>query len=116
MIELMSPDGIVFDFECQDFKEGVPIAPKLPANFSDTPNGLRPQKHLAWWLVPFIELDRGERMGPDWLKHWPSGTRYDVRCLDGGAWDRPTCWGMFASLQEALECAKKGPAWLHNVT
>ena len=25
-----------------------------------------------------------------WMEFWPTGTRYDVRCLDGGAWDRST--------------------------
>lgn len=43
-----------------------------------------------------------------WFKSWPTGTRYEVRCLDGGAWDRSTCWGMFGSLEEALKIAKNG--------
>ena len=46
-----------------------------------------------------------------WMKAWPSGTRYATRCLDGGAWDRSTNWGMFASLEEALACAMNGPEW-----
>ena len=46
-----------------------------------------------------------------WLKHFPSGVRYDVRCLDGGAWDRPTGWGMVGTLEEAIHIAKNGPSW-----
>lgn len=39
-----------------------------------------------------------------WFSAWPEGVRYDVRCLDGGAWDRPTCWGMFGTLEAAMAC------------
>jgi predicted RNA-binding Zn-ribbon protein involved in translation (DUF1610 family) len=46
-----------------------------------------------------------------WLKHFPSGVRYDVRCLDGGAWDRPTGWGMVGTLEKAIHIAKNGPSW-----
>ncbi len=42
----------------------------------------------------------------NWFESWPSGVRYDVRCLDGGAWDRSTWWGSFATLDEAIACAK----------
>jgi hypothetical protein len=42
-----------------------------------------------------------------WFEAWPTGTRYDVCCLDGGAWDRSTTWGQFATLDEAIVCAKK---------
>jgi hypothetical protein len=113
--------------------DGIPIDPKLPARFDDTPNDERPESHQKWWHQPYIETYTWERMssgarGPanateetraawfeqwrqEWLKTWPSGTRYDVRCLDGGAWDRSTSWGMFATLEEAVACAKEGPAW-----
>ncbi|WP_370602028.1 hypothetical protein [Pseudomonas nitroreducens] len=47
----------------------------------------------------------------DWFKAWPSGTRYEVRCLDGGAWDRSTSWGMVASLEEAVGMCEAGPVW-----
>lgn len=96
----------------------VPINPKLPKNFSCTPNEQRPPSHRRWWHRPYIEtftwndfalglpedVERERRQG--WYDAWPSGTRYDVRCLDGGAWDRPTCWGMFATLEEAQACAE----------
>ena len=41
-----------------------------------------------------------------WFEEYPSGTRYDVRCLDGGAWDRSTWWGSYGTLDEAVEKAK----------
>lgn len=46
-----------------------------------------------------------------WHAAWPSGTRYDVRCLDGGAWDRSLGWGMVATLEEAVELCQNGPKW-----
>jgi len=48
------------------------------------------------------QADRKE----NWIASWPTGTRYSVRCLDGGAWDRSTGWAMCASLDEALRFAK----------
>lgn len=45
-----------------------------------------------------------EDMRANWFAAWPDGKRYDVCCLDGGAWDRPTSWGMFATLEAALAC------------
>lgn len=33
-------------------------------------------------------------------------TRFDVRCLDGGAWDRSTWKGSFETLEEAVNFAK----------
>lgn len=47
-----------------------------------------------------------EQMRAHWLKAWPTGTRYEVRCLTYGAWDRSSSIGMFKSLQEAVEAAK----------
>jgi hypothetical protein len=46
-----------------------------------------------------------------WFAAWPTGTRYDVRCLDGGAWDRSTGWGMVGSLEAAIDVCKNGPDW-----
>jgi len=42
-----------------------------------------------------------------WHTQWPEGIRYDVKFLDGGAWDRPTNRGSFPTLEEALVQAKK---------
>jgi hypothetical protein len=92
----------------------IPINPRLPARFDSTPNDARPASHMKWWGRPFIQTfgpgnALGDLTGPareQWYRAWPSGVRYDVRCLDGGAWDRPTCWGMFATLEDALACAR----------
>ena len=46
-----------------------------------------------------------------WFKSFPSGTAYRVYCLDGGAWDRPTSWGSFGTLEEASACCANGPVW-----
>lgn len=51
-------------------------------------------------------LESQEKQRKSWLEAWPEGTRYDVSCLDGGAWDRSTSWGMFKTLNEALAEAK----------
>jgi len=40
-----------------------------------------------------------------WFEAWPSGTRYEVRCLDGGAWDRATSVAMVGTIEQALEIA-----------
>lgn len=66
-----------------------------------------------------LEMEGGEKRSPEevdamiseqraaWFKAWPSGKRFDARCLDGGAWDRPTSWGMFATLEQALACIEE---------
>ena len=48
-----------------------------------------------------------EQRRKSWFKTWYTGFRYEVRCLDGGAWDRSTCHGMFATFEEALSVAKQ---------
>lgn len=50
-------------------------------------------------LDAYIEEQRAS-----WFAAWPEGKRYEARCLDGGAWDRSTGWGMFGTLAEALAC------------
>jgi hypothetical protein len=107
---IIARDGRHFDFRCDNAVNGVPINPVLPADFGNTNNDDRPDRHRVWWDVPYIEVYESNH--PKFVEAWPEGARYDVRCLDGGAWDRPTCWGMFATLEEALACAGKGPAWL----
>lgn len=42
-----------------------------------------------------------------WAENWSTGFRYNVRCLDGGAWDRSSNHGFFASFDEAMEAAKR---------
>lgn len=85
--------------EAEKIIDGVPVNPRLPKAFDFTPNEERPASHQKFWNVPFILTES-----------LPEGIHYEVRCLDGGAWDRSTWWGGFGSLGAALECAKSGPA------
>ena len=109
---------------------GVPFNPKLPKRFDDTPNEERPASHQRWWGRPFIVTETVDRMDDfyanrrdeyadkgrefweetraKWLESWTDGIRYDVRCLDGGAWDRSTWWGSFRTIDEAVQCALTG--------
>jgi hypothetical protein len=41
-----------------------------------------------------------------WFESWSSGIRYDVRCLNGGAWDRSSNLGMYPTLEDALAVCK----------
>jgi len=106
-------------FTAEQCVEGVLVNPVLPPAFDQTPNDARPDSHARFWHRPYIvtysdavsscarcsEAEK-EQMRRQWLEAWPSGTRYDVRCLDGGAWDRSTSWGAFATLEAALACAR----------
>lgn len=57
------------------------------------------------YAIPLEEMDAFvETQRAIWFEAWPEGERFDVRCLDGGAWDRSTNWGQFATLKEALKC------------
>lgn len=107
---------------------GVLINPSLPKMFNFTANECRPPSQAKWWHRPFIvtstvessdafyanrtdeyaEAGRqrwNETERANWLKAWPAGACYETRCLDGGAWDRSTSWGSFATLADALACA-----------
>lgn len=121
---LRTPHGVI---AAERFINGVPINPRLPERFDATPNEDRPASHLKFWHRPYIVTDTVEaldaiyagRTDPyaeearqhwidgrkQWLAAWPTGTRYTVRCLDGGAWDRSTNWGCFSTLEAALVVA-----------
>ncbi len=75
----------------------LPVNPVLPPNFDSTPNEDRSSEELdAWWDRPYaVSRPVGE------------GGGYTVRCLDGGAWDRPTNYGEAATLEEAEEIAER---------
>lgn len=122
---------------------GIPVDPELPEMFDQTPNDERPDSHQVWWYRPYIETEtwepesfeqyrerlagygyepdhtadewreRQEKSRAGWFEAFPEGTRYMVRCLDGGAWDRSTCYGVFDNLDDAvsqaLELADRGP-------
>jgi hypothetical protein len=94
--------------------DGIPVNPVLPKHFYGTDNRKRPNS--PWWYVPYVRVfpcpyEEGSEHLVRWLEAWPSGNRFDTYCLDGGAWDRLTAWGKFATLEEAIRCALEGPVW-----
>lgn len=121
------------NFTAKDQVDGILIDPILPRNFDNIPNEDRPSSHNKWQNFPFIvteTLGENDAMYADrtdeyaaagrehwakarisWMESWPSGTRFETRCLDGGAWDRSTSWGTFPTLEMAVRCAKTGPRW-----
>lgn len=91
--------------ECQDVVDHVIINPFLPKNFECTPNEKRPKSHQKFFNIPYVRKVLG--VGESWLEAWPTGARYDVWCLDGGCWDRPTWKGCFKTLDEAVSFVKE---------
>lgn len=90
----------------------IAVNPKLQKNFDSIPNDMRPQSHQRWWFKPFIRTvtfedfkSTDEEFRSNWYATWPEGIRYDVRCLDGGTWDRTTNYGSFATLVQAESVA-----------
>ena len=70
----------------------LPLDPTLPKDFYDTANEDRPERDIAkWWDVPYAVT-------------MPDGS-LDVRCLDGGAWDRPTFYGRAPGMEAASKLA-----------
>jgi len=89
--------------------QGIPVDPELPDNWDCLAHEARPSCHMIAWGQPYIvtESEPNERYRESWLKAWPTGVRYDVRRLDGGAWDRSTNCGSFASLEDAIAVAEE---------
>tara|TARA_R110001592_G_scaffold221139_2_gene475827 strand:+ start:33910 stop:34368 length:459 start_codon:yes stop_codon:yes gene_type:complete len=58
-------------------------------------------------------LRREEERKNSWFKKWPSGVRFDVRCLTGGAWDRSSSIAMVESLAKAILVATAGEIELY---
>lgn len=56
----------------------IQVDPELPESFDECDNSQRPESHIEWWFKPFVITVNGG---------------YMVRCLDGGAWDRPSVVG-----------------------
>lgn len=81
-------------FQALGCVDGVLIEPVLPRDFDQMANEERPSSQRKWWGRGFIELLATN-----------AGWEFDVRRLDGGAWDRPTWKGRFNHLQEAVERA-----------
>lgn len=73
--------------------DDVIVDPKQRHMFDNLNNALRPgDEHDDWYGLPYID-SRGE-------------DRYDVRCYDGGAWDRSTTKGFNLSLYDAIAFVK----------
>lgn len=117
--------------------DGILINPELPENFDDEDIDTRDHdEFIEWSDKPFIlkttwdeektrieEFDAfWEKEDPnhgfkrdwdkqkrDWFREYPSGTMYQVRCLDGGAWDRSSNWGTTDNIEDAVDIAKNGP-------
>ncbi|MER9056947.1 hypothetical protein [Mesorhizobium sp. M0910] len=78
----------------------IPLDPKLPKTFDATPNEERTKAQLdAWWDRPYgITLGNG---------------RIEIRCLNGGAWDRSTHLGVADNYDAACALAEaKQAEWL----
>ena len=81
----------------------LPVDPMLREGFDDTPNEDRPQAEIdKWWDRPFAHT-------------LPDG-RLLVRCLDSGAWDRSTNYGVAANLEEAKELAQRKLAYWKRIS
>jgi len=117
--------------------DGIAIDPLLPDHFYDMDHDDRDENELDnWWGRPFIRTEsfmkepyeeycermseyelesleefkaRVDKSEKSWNERWKGGIRYDVRCLTGGAWDRPSVLGYFSTLEEALALAKDQP-------
>ncbi len=78
----------------------IPLDPHLRKDFDTTPNDERTKAELdAWWDHPY-GVTR------------PDGS-IDVRCLNGGAWDRSTWLGNAADYDAACAlAAEKQSAWV----
>lgn len=73
----------------------IPVNPKNPPG--DRPNAERSEAEIrAWWCRPYI-------VG--------GGDAWDIRVLDGGAWDRSSWQARFNTLERAVEFAER----LHEI-
>jgi len=79
------------------------VDPEFPAGLWGTPNEMRPADQMVFWGKPFIKTVPNP--------YSPTGTRFDLYCLDGEIEDRPTCWGMFDTLEAAEFRAFAIPPW-----
>lgn len=76
----------------------LPLDPSLHPDFDSTPNDERDDAEIcAWWDRPYA-LTR------------PDGS-LEVRCLDGGAWDRSTWYGVAPDMPAAVKLANEKLAW-----
>ena len=72
----------------------LPVDPPLRELFDQTPNEERSQHELdLWWDRPYAVTR--------------SDGKFEVRCLDGGAWDRSTCYGVADTFDDAKSLAQR---------
>jgi len=83
MDEFYVPDANYADFVARMSGFGQPV------DESETEYNSRIEEQRCWWN-----------------EKYPTGYRFTVRCLDGGAWDRSTNYGCFGALDDAIRCAK----------
>ena len=98
--------------QAADIVDGVLVDPIQPGDFDSTDNKSRPFTHAVWWGVPFIRTHRPENPTDEFLNEFPNGIQIELRCLDGGAWDRSTWWGRFSSIHAAVAFAKQKEAYV----
>lgn len=84
-------DEYVSDFSYEEFVKRIESAGSI--RYYPTPS------REQW------EKDKAERIA-SFYASYPTGIRYEVRCLDGGAWDRSTNHGFFPTLELAINHAK----------
>ncbi len=75
---------------------GIPVDPQLPADWDCTPHDDRPACHRKIWGRPYITSPEVN-----------ASKFYELRVLDGGAWDRSSWKGSFDSLSAAKAAAKR---------
>ncbi|WP_347990126.1 hypothetical protein [Methylomonas sp. AM2-LC] len=78
--------------------KGFHLDPDLPEDFDCTPNCERPASHRNWWGIPYIVTLRNSDY---------QTVGFDVRRLDGGAWDRSTSIGHSDTLDSAVEICQR---------
>lgn len=97
-------------FELQDWLDRPYI---ITESWDETEQRIRRHRDNAQRKSNESEDDAFERQLADqkdqWFASYPEGTRYQVRCLDGGAWDRSSSWGFFPSHDAAIAHARTGP-------
>jgi len=125
------------EYKAENFIEGVFINPVLPEGFIDYEIEINRWENYHWEGTPYIKSRRSRT--PDstyyeyknrvkntadtipedefnsikekWEQQYPEGICYGVYCLDGNPSGKPTWWGDFATIAEAVECANNGPEW-----
>lgn len=90
------PYIIIEELEQETWEEHYHRLKTPPCAFADEQIGTKEQY-----------LKRLEAEKSNWLNAWHTGFRYNLRCLDGGAWDRSTNHGFYPTLEEAVTAAKQ---------